>query len=257
LMGAKQDSKIIFCGDDGNLASFMPRVRRLTYSYGFDNGNFYRIDNYRVKKDRLNFSIQNSHGIYEDISLNLVGKHNALNSTACFAVAKILGIDFNDYRTIISKFKTVNRRLQLKYDVRGIKVYDDYAHHPKEIAASLSGLKDLYPQSRIITIFQPHLYSRTRDFHKELAKELSAADGIFLLEIYPAREEPIKNVNAGMIYKELVKKNKNTFHIKDKNKVIADVRDYMREGDVIVFQGAGDVTHVCDEFTQRLSVQKK
>jgi len=250
---SKQDSKIIYCGDDINLSSMIPSVRRENYSYGFGQNNFYRINGYRVLDDKINFSILNSHDSYSDISLNLIAKHNALNSAACFAVSKLLNIDFNRYRSIIKDFKTVNRRLQLRYNKNNIRIYDDYAHHPNEIASSLSALKDLAPGSRIITVFQPHLYSRTKDFYKQFAQELSAADEVILMDIYPAREKPIKNVTSRLIYKELIKKNTNTGFIKDKNKIIQHLLDSSKAGDIIIFQGAGDITEQCSEFIRRLN----
>ena len=250
---SKQNSKIIYCGDDKNLSSMVSSVPREKYSYGFGQNNFYRINEYRVVGDSMNFSILNSHDSYKDISLNLIGRHNALNSAACFAVSKLLSIDFNKYRSIIRDFKTVNRRLQLKYDKNNIKVYDDYAHHPNEIASSLSALRDLAPGSRIIAVFQPHLYTRTKDFSKQFAQELSAADEVILMDIYPAREKPIKNVSSRLIYDAMIKKNKHSNYIKDNNKIIQYLLDNLKAGDIVVFQGAGDVTELCSEFIQRLS----
>lgn len=245
---SKENSKIIYCGDNKNLSLMIPSVKKENYSYGFGQNNFYRVNEYKALGEKINFSILNSHSSYKDITLNLIGKHNALNSAACFAVSRLLDIDFNKYKSIIEDFKTVDRRLQLKYNKNNIKVYDDYAHHPNEISSSLSALRDLSPSSRIITVFQPHLYSRTKDFYGQFAEELSKADEIILMEIYPAREKPIKNVTSGLIFNELIKKNINSNFIKSKDKIIRHLLDNLKSGDIIVFQGAGDVTGLCNEF---------
>jgi UDP-N-acetylmuramate--alanine ligase len=250
----KQNSRIVYCGDDRNLSSMVSSVRREKYSYGFGQDCFYRLNDYRVFDSNMNFSILNSHNAYKNISLRVIGKHNALNSAACFAVSKLLSVDFDKFRSIIADFKTVNRRLQLKYDKNNISVYDDYAHHPNEIASSLSALRDAAPGSKIVIIFQPHLYSRTKDFYKQFAKELSAADRVILMDIYPAREKPLKNVSSKLILKELIKKNNNSLYLKDKNKIIKYLLDNLKAGDVVVFQGAGDVTDLCTEFVQKIKL---
>jgi UDP-N-acetylmuramate--alanine ligase len=166
---SKYGAYIIYCGDDNNIKGFMNSINREKISYGFDDKNYLKIIDYSAEANKLNFSILNSHSSYGDINIDLVGKHNALNSTACFAVSKVLDIAFDKYRESISGFKTVDRRLQLMYNRNGIKVYDDYSHHPVEVSASLRGLREI-SEGRLITVFQPHLYSRTRDFYKDFAR---------------------------------------------------------------------------------------
>lgn len=246
---SKYGAYIIYCGDDNNIKSFINTINREKLSYGFDNKNYLKITDYKVKPDSLQFDILNSHSKYDDVVLNMVGRHNALNSTACFAVSKVLDISFDKYRSSISGFRTVDRRLQLKYDENGIKVYDDYAHHPVEISSSLNGLKEM-GSGKLITVFQPHLFSRTRDFYKEFANELSIADEIILMDIYPARELPIEGVTSQMILNEL--NSKKEVLITDKNEIINTLLKSIKTGDIVVFQGAGDVTNLCSEFVQRL-----
>ncbi|MFI5212257.1 MAG: glutamate ligase domain-containing protein, partial [Ignavibacteria bacterium] len=181
----------------------------------------------------------------------LVGKHNALNSTACFAVSKVLDIAFDKYRESISGFKTVDRRLQLMYNKNGIKVYDDYSHHPVEVRASLKGLREI-SEGRLITVFQPHLYSRTRDFYRDFAKELSISDKVILMDIYPARELPIDGITSGLIFNEIQKLNKDVSLVHDKNRIIELLLTEAKKSDTIVFQGAGDITNLCSEFVKIL-----
>jgi UDP-N-acetylmuramate--alanine ligase len=252
---SKYGAYIVYCGDDDNIKSFVNTLNREKISYGFDDKNYLKIIDYKAGQDELNFSIMNSYSSYSGVELHLAGRHNALNSLACFAVSKALGIDFNTYKESIKNFKTVDRRLQLKYNQGGVKVYDDYAHHPVEIRSSLSGLKES-GQNKIISIFQPHLFSRTKDFYIEFAKELSIADEVILIDIYPARETPIAGVTSEMIYNELVKLNSNASYIKEWNEVITKLLGDAKQGTTIVFQGAGDITILCDEFVKKLQAKQ-
>jgi UDP-N-acetylmuramate--alanine ligase len=248
---SKYGAYMIYCGDDDNIKSFINTINREKLSYGFDEKNYLKITDYHINLNTLNFDILNSHSKYTGVELNLVGRHNALNSTACFAVSKVLDITFDKYKESIKNFRTVDRRLQLMYNANGIKVYDDYAHHPVEIRSSLKGLKEM-GNYRVISIFQPHLFSRTRDFYKDFASELSAADEIILMDIYPAREKPIEGVTSELVYKELISSGKKAQYINDKNEIIAGLLKAVKESDIVVFQGAGDVTNLCSEFVKQL-----
>jgi UDP-N-acetylmuramate--alanine ligase len=250
---SKQGASIIYFGDDENINSALSGVKNDKISYGFNKQNYLRISRYNITKGLLNFSVNNSLKEYKNISLNLIGAHNVLNSTACFAVSKELGVDFEKFRRSIAEFAPVDRRLQLKYSDKDIMVYDDYAHHPKEIEMSLKGLKEIMQGSgRMITIFQPHLYTRTRDFYKEFAKSLEIADEVILMEIYPAREKPIAGITSELIHKELVKSGIAVKYFKNNEAITEYLLKEINAVNTIVFQGAGDITKLCDEFTAKL-----
>jgi UDP-N-acetylmuramate--alanine ligase len=205
----------------------------------------------------MNFSINNSVREYKNISLNLIGTHNVLNSTACFAVSKLLGINFDNYHKSIGEFAPVDRRLQLKYYENKIRIYDDYAHHPKEIEMSLKGLKEtISPMGRLIGIFQPHLFTRTRDFYKEFAKSLALADKMILMDIYPAREKSIEGVTSELIFNELLKTNSEVKYFHGNKPIVEYLKKEIKPEDTIVFQGAGDITQLCDEFVSKLKKKK-
>lgn len=252
---SKYGAYIIYCGDDNNIKGFINSINREKISYGFDDKNYLKIVDYNARSNKLNFSIMNSHSSYSDVSIDLVGKHNALNSTACFAVSKVLDISFDKYKESISGFRTVDRRLQLKYNSNGIKVYDDYSHHPVEVSASLKGLKEI-SEGRLITVFQPHLYSRTKDFYAEFANELSVSDKVILMDIYPARELPIEGITSELIFSQMQKLNKDVLLIHDKNRIIELLLTEAKVNDTFVFQGAGDVTNLCSDFIRRLETGK-
>jgi len=252
---SKDDSKLVYCGDRPNVTAIVRSVPRKSYSYGFQDSNYFHIRDCKKLDDMMKFSITNSHRNYDDIALNLIGKHNVLNSAACFAVSQLLGLEFDLFRASVSDFRTVNRRLQLKFHKDGIRVYDDYAHHPTEIASSIEALRDLVSTKQIICIFQPHLYSRTRDFYKQFASELSKADEVILLDIYPAREKPLSGISSKLILDELRKLNPKSY-LMHWQETIQHLLQYSKPGDTIVFQGAGDITELCDEFLKRLSWSK-
>ncbi len=250
---SKQGASIIYFGDDENISSALSGVKNDKITYGFNKQNYLRISRYNITKGLLNFSINNSLKEYKNISLNLIGTHNVLNSTACFAVSKELGIDFEKFRKSIAEFAPVDRRLQLKYSDKDIKVYDDYAHHPKEIEMSLKGLKGIMQGSgRLITIFQPHLYTRTRDFYKEFAKSLEIANEIILMDIYPAREKPIEGITSELIFNEMVKSGSAVKYFRNNEGITDYLLKETKAVNTIVFQGAGDITKLCDEFTAKL-----
>lgn len=249
---SKYGAYMIYCGDDDNIKSFMNSINREKISYGYDEKNYLKIIDYIAKNNSLNFNILNSHSRFDNIVLNMPGKHNALNSTACFAVSKVLEIPFEKYRSSIAGFRTVDRRLELKYDSQGIKVYDDYSHHPVEVSASLSGLRELH-HGRIRTVFQPHLFSRTRDFYREFAESLSLSDEVVLMDIYPAREKPIEGITSKLILNEALNNNINIKLLSNRHDISAHLLNSLLPGDVIIFQGAGDVTNLCSEFVNFLN----
>jgi UDP-N-acetylmuramate--alanine ligase len=251
---SKANASIIYCGDDNNVNSFIEEIDRNKISYGFSEFGTLKIFDITLN-GKLTFDIKNSKNIYSNICLSVIGKHNILNATASFAVSKLLKIDLEVFKNSIYTYRTVDRRLQLKYD-KGIKIYDDYAHHPVELEFSLAAIRDTHKERKIIAVFQPHLFSRTRDFYKEFAEKLRTADEVILLDIYPAREKPIENVSSELIYNELSHSNTPVKYFSDKNEILKYLKQNSGDNEVIIFIGAGDVTLLCDEFITILTTIK-
>lgn len=249
---SKSGVRIVYYGDDDNIKSFIDSVYGEKISYGFGEGNRLKIFDYKLINDKISFSVLDSGLPYDGITINLYGKHNALNTTACFAVAGLLNIDFRVFRDSVASFTTVERRLELKYEADGIKIYDDYAHHPTEIKASLSALREI-SSGKVISVFQPHLYSRTKDFYSEFAEALAFADEVVLLDIYPAREKPLEGVSSELILKELRKLNTQAVLFHDFSELIDYLSGKIQSGVIIVFQGAGDITVACSTFVNQVS----
>ncbi|MFU8802585.1 MAG: UDP-N-acetylmuramate--L-alanine ligase [Bradymonadaceae bacterium] len=181
------------------------------------------------------------------LRLKVPGYHNVENATAAIAVAQLMGAGADDIRKALSSYEGVARRFEYVIDTPELVFIDDYAHHPKEVEAVLTSVRDLYPDRRITAVFQPHLFTRTRDFADEFAASLSLADEVMLLDIYPAREEPIEGVTSTMLIermrdckRDLVSKDELTRRLLD------------RRPQVLLTIGAGDIGALIGPLARRL-----
>ncbi len=172
----------------------------------------------------------------EKVILNMGGKHNVENALAAATVAKYLGITAEDIKKGLQTFKGIKRRFEYQIDTENLVMIDDYAHHPTEINALMGSVKQRYPNKHVTIVFQPHLYSRTRDFADGFAESLSNADRVMVLDVYPARELPIKGVNAKMLFDKITIKDK---YWCEKSNLLQWVDNQSFE--VLVVAGAGDI----------------
>ena len=204
-------------------------------TYGFDLKSDYFISNYRVDDEVAHFDINFKKSI-TSIQFKMQGKHNALNALVAFAIGNFLGINNDDIQKSLSTFKGVKRRFS--YILKSPRVIiDDYAHHPTEIDAVQKSVKEMYPGKKITAVFQPHLYTRTRDFMDQFAESLSEFDEIILTDIYPAREEPIKNIDSQALLRK-IKSNRKL--ISKKSNLSSCLKN--SKSDVFVIMGAGDIS---------------
>lgn len=204
-------------------------------TYGFNSNSNYFISNYRVDDEVAHFDINFKKSI-TSIQFKMQGKHNALNALVAFAIGNFLGINNDDIQKSLSTFKGVKRRFT--YILKSPRVIiDDYAHHPTEIDAVQKSVKEMYPGKKITAVFQPHLYTRTRDFMDQFAESLSEFDEIILTDIYPAREEPIKNIDSQALLKK-IKSNRKL--ISKKSNLSSCLKN--SKSDVFVIMGAGDIS---------------
>jgi UDP-N-acetylmuramate--alanine ligase len=224
--------------------------QKIAYSLQNENADVYATD-IQIKDGGYKYNVQwNSGGLY-DIELRIGGMHNVENSVAAITIANYLEIDGDKIREAVKAFRGVKRRFEYiiapvthqegayRYPV----FIDDYAHHPEELKALLKSARSLFPQRKITVIFQPHLYTRTRDFADGFARSLSLADEVVLLPIYPARELPIEGVNSEMILADIDKERKS---IVAKEDVLNWMENYVKTlnkefGEVIITAGAGDI----------------
>lgn len=179
-----------------------------------------------------------------NINLNIPGKHNIYNALAAISIALELDISNKDIINGLGNYKGVKRRFETKFNIesKNILFIDDYAHHPKEIKETLKSIKSGWPDRRIITIFQPHLFSRTMNFYIEFANALILSDYIILTDIYAAREKPIKNINSNMIINEIKKiGHKNSIYINKLRKIPQKIKKIAKNDDIIITMGAGNI----------------
>lgn len=181
----------------------------------------------------------------KSLILGLAGKHNVENALAAITVALILGIEEDKIRKALADFKGIKRRFEYIIRKKDLIFIDDYAHHPEELNACFNSVRELYPNKKIKAIFQPHLFSRTRDFADEFAKSLSAIDELIMLEIYPARELPMEGVNSQMILDKVTISNK---------KIVKkmDILDQLNNTEVLVTVGAGDIDQLVEPIKNYL-----
>ncbi|MCE7073400.1 UDP-N-acetylmuramate--L-alanine ligase [Dyadobacter sp. CY327] len=226
------DNGVLFMREGLELAS-STKAKVLTYSL---NSGDYHSANIHIENARFVFDLIHPDGTIEGIAMKIPGYHNIENSVAASAVALHLGVDPEKIKEALENYGGVKRRFEYQLEEDGHIYIDDYAHHPTEIEAFLSSVKGLYPGRHVTAIFQPHLFTRTRDFADGFAESLSLADRLLLLEIYPAREQPIEGVNSGMLMEKITAKEKQLI-TKDKVlNVLADLNT-----DIVVTIGAGDI----------------
>jgi UDP-N-acetylmuramate--alanine ligase len=171
-----------------------------------------------------------------DLTLGLPGSHNVENSVAAFVVAKSMGVSDEDIRKAFASFKGVRRRFEYQIKNDSLVYIDDYAHHPEELKACILSVRELYPAKKITGVFQPHLFTRTRDFADGFAQSLSLLDDVILLDIYPARELPIEGVSSSMLLTKITSSRK---MLCSKDQLVAELAE--RRPEVLLTLGAGDI----------------
>jgi UDP-N-acetylmuramate--alanine ligase len=199
---------------------------------------------------QVGFSLSYKHQTLR-ATLTIAGRHNAINAAGAVATLIGLGFDFEQAATEVQKFAGTERRFELHGDRRGVKVYDDFAHHPTEVAAALNGARAVVGDGKIVTVFQPHLYSRTRLFAKEFAEALEASDEVVLLDIYAAREDPEPGVTGELILNASSNKDK-IHYVRNWSDASAVAAGLAGAGDFIVTMGCGDVYKMVPEILEAL-----
>lgn len=213
------------------------KVRNLRYSLANQQSDYY-TKNLRIENQSYIFDVVHPNGIVENVVSYYGGKHNVENAVGAIAIALNIGISDNDIKQAIGTFKGVKRRFETHVKNDKYVYIDDYAHHPRELDATISAAKELYPDKKITVVFQPHLFSRTKDLAEEFATSLSKVDELILLDIYPAREKPIEGVTSKIIFDNVSLNNK---YLLSKDDLIAFIDKNKNSIEVILTVGAGDI----------------
>ncbi len=213
------------------------------YTYGITDGDF-KAENIRIGNGEIVFDFISPFGNINDIKLGVPVYVNIENGIAAMALAQIAGVSNEEIKNAMPTFSGVDRRFDFKIKEDNLVFLSDYAHHPAEIKQSISSIKALYPDKKVTAVFQPHLYTRTRDFYKEFAESLSLADEIILLDIYPARELPIEGVTSKLIYDNIQEGKVKTLCKKE------ELLDLLKKKgiEVLITLGAGDIDNMVPQI---------
>jgi len=247
---------VVLCLDEPALQDIMPQIsQKKVLGYGMNPQADIQAVDIHYKDNTATFTVLKNGTEFGRVVLQIPGKHNVQNALAAITVGLELGISFEKVKAGIEKFTGVNRRWEKKGEVNGISVYDDYAHHPTECRAALSGAKAGW-RRRTVCIFQPHLYSRTRDFYEDFAKAFLLADVLLVTDIYPAREEPIQGITGELIVNAAKQYgHKNVHYVPDKKTVPDALLTLVKKDDLVIMMGAGDIWKYSVEFLKRLQAR--
>ncbi|HWR16475.1 MAG TPA: UDP-N-acetylmuramate--L-alanine ligase [Terriglobales bacterium] len=237
---------LVVCNDDDPLRALLPRLKRRYVTYGTREGSDFRVvvaksDAPQSSPKALNrFGVEYNGKYLGDFSLNVPGMHNVLNATASIAVGVGLDIPIYSIQYALETFRGVDRRFQLKGEVDGVRVIDDYGHHPTEIRATLQAAKQ-FCERKVHVIFQPHRYTRTQALMPEFATAFRDADSLFVLDIYPASEQPIPGVTAEALCKKIAEAGRPAMYVNSSEDAVVAAASVARPGDIIMTLGAGSV----------------
>ena len=233
----KKNGKLIINRDSKNLMDVSKKYTADILSFAVNGNADIKADNIRFENGQTYFDVKTEKGHRTTIQLNLPGEHNIYNALAAVAVGTQLGLEFKQMQQALAAFQGVHRRFEFKDSINGIDFYDDYAHHPTEVEQALKAAGSGW-NKRLVVVFQPHLFSRTRDFYKDFAKALSMADKIILTPVYPAREQPLPGITSDLIAKEM---DENCICLKSNSMIVSAILKTVKPGDLMITMGAGDI----------------
>ena len=218
-------------------------------TYGIEDNSDYTAQNIRIENGTYVFDVKTPITILEDFKFNLPGRHNLSNALIALAMSVEYGLPRPQLAKALASYKGVKRRFTYQIKTDDLVFIDDYAHHPEEINAVHHAVREMYPNEKVLAIFQPHLFSRTKDFADEFAKALSQFDEVILLDIYPARELPIEGVNSSWLLSKISNQNKALI---SKKSLIKNIK--LSSAKIILTIGAGDIGEEVKTIKKALSI---
>ena len=245
LAGVRGGGRVVVCADDHGAAGLLPGIGATGYTYGTSAGSMLRATDVTVTSGTTRAVVYEEGHRVGDLELRMGGRHNLLNGLAAAAAARAVGAEWDAIFTGLREFTGVGRRFQHLGEAGGVVVIDDYAHHPTELAAALNAARAMYEGRRLVAVFQPHLFSRTRDFAREFGEALTVADSVWLTDIFPAREQPIPGVTGQTLVESAraagAREVNYVEELDDLPQALASAAQY---GDVVVTLGAGSIERV-------------
>jgi UDP-N-acetylmuramate--alanine ligase len=243
----------VLCLDDPVVQEIVSHIDRRVITYGTSRQAAIRAENIEQEGLETRFSVVEDDHLLGTISIQTPGLHNVQNALASVAVGLELEISFAKISAALAKFSGVQRRFQQIGDVGDVLIIDDYAHHPTEIIATLRAASEGWPDRRIVAVFQPHLYSRTRDFLEGFARAFFNADMLIVTDVYGAREKPIPGIDGRTVADLAVRYgHRNVHYVPDKKDMAAYVTERVQPGDTVITMGAGDIWRYSKDIVQHL-----
>ena len=247
---------VVLCLDETALQDIIPHINKTIFTYGTTAQADVRAIDIEHEGFHSEYTVIYKGKELGQIRLNIPGVHYVKNSLVAVTIGMELGIDFKIIKQALEKFTGVYRRFETKYK-NDILVLDDYAHHPTETSATLAGIRAAWDR-RLIVVFQPHLYSRTRDFYQDFGRSFLNSDVFICTDVYPAREKPIEGISGEMIA-NITRKfgHKNVHYVADKNKIPAKLMELKKKDDIIITMGAGDIWKYGEKFVELIKEEKR
>ena len=244
----------VVCIDDPVVRELLPRIKRPLCTYGFAKDADIRAVNFRQEGKLSCFEVVSADWSEPlVIRLNIPGKHNVQNALAAIAIAKEVGVADKDIASCFASFQGIGRRFQVTDEVRlagkRVAVIDDYGHHPQEVKVTLQAVREVWPNRRLVMVFQPHRYTRTRDLFDDFAEVLSAPDVLFLLEVYAANEAPIAGADSRALARSIRQRGHEPIFVADSDKLREAMALVLQDHDVILVQGAGSVGRIAADLS--------
>jgi UDP-N-acetylmuramate--alanine ligase len=230
----------VLCIDCPRIKELSNNFKKRFITYGFDKEAELRAQDVKISGFETKFDVYLNGADLGSVTLHVPGRHNAQNALAAIAIGMELGMSFEDTSKGLSEFRGIDRRLQIKGKQRGITVIDDYAHHPSEIEVTLSAIKESH-DGRVVVIFQPHRYSRTKLLFNEFARVLVDTDMLYIMDIYAASEDPIEGVSSELLCQSVIDKGGKNVRYLNGEDMLSTVLDDLKQNDIVLTLGAGNI----------------
>lgn len=221
-------------------------------TYGIEDNSDYCAKNIRIENGNFIFDVYTPKDCVLNIQFSLPGNHNIMNAMAALTMAHLYGIELQEIKKYLTDFKGVQRRFSYKIKTNSFVLIDDYAHHPTEIKAVANSIKEMYGGQKNLVVFQPHLFSRTRDFADDFAESLGLFDEVLLLDIYPARELPIEGISSSWLLNKIKAKSKKLTY---KSNLYSDIKNSSAQ--IVAMLGAGDIGLMIEDVCSKIKINQK
>ena len=248
----------VMCVDDDNVCDILPRITRSIVSYGIHFDADVRARNVRYDGTQSFFTVEREGKETLDVTLNMPGEHNVQNALAAIAIATELGVSDEDILAALDKFQGVGRRFQCYGEMQtqqgSVMLVDDYGHHPTEMQATMKAVRSAWPERRMLVLFQPHRYTRTRDLFEDFSQVLSEPDVLLLMDIYAASEEPIAGADGRSLARSIRNRGKvDPVFVANQDDVVEVLQNQLKDGDVLLTLGAGSVGAISADLPAQLT----